>query len=174
MITIGGITFKNICVSGANALDNSKEEINSLNVFPVPDGDTGINMSLTLSGIASTPDNDNIAESAKKISDSVLRSARGNSGAILALFFRGMAKMFSDNAEASPEVLTKAIRRGTDEAYKAVMTPTEGTILTVMRLAAEDSRVVSFTVAPKGDEEEAESEENENTENTETEAPAEE
>ena len=144
MITIGGITFKNICVSGANALDNLKEEINSLNVFPVPDGDTGINMGLTLSGIVSTPDNDNIAEASKKISDSVLRNARGNSGAILALFFRGMAKVFADNAEASPELLTKAIRRGTDEAYKAVMKPTEGTILTVMRLAAENAEANAY------------------------------
>lgn len=144
MNTIGGLTFKKICASGANALDNAKEEINSLNVFPVPDGDTGINMSLTLSGISATPDSESIADASKKISDSVLRSARGNSGAILALFFRGMSKVLAESEEASAELLTKAIRRGTDEAYKAVMNPTEGTILTVMRLATENAEANTY------------------------------
>jgi len=144
MITIGGQTFKNICVSGANALDNAKEEINSLNVFPVPDGDTGINMSLTLSGIAATDESDNIAEVSKQIANSVLRGARGNSGAILALFFRGFSKAFAECESASTEELTKAFRRGTDEAYKAVMNPTEGTILTVMRMCAEAAEANSY------------------------------
>ncbi len=137
MITIGGSKLKEICTSGANALDNSKEEINSLNVFPVPDGDTGINMSLSLSGIAGVADNDSVGVCADEISGSVLRSARGNSGAIVALFFRGLAKALKGLDEATSADLVKAFRRGTDEAYKAVMKPTEGTILTVMRSCAE-------------------------------------
>ena len=137
MDIIGGQTFRNICISGANSLDNAKEEINALNVFPVPDGDTGINMSLTLSGIASTDDSENVAEVSKQIANSVLRNARGNSGAILALFFRGFSKAFAGAEEATNELLVNAFRRGTDEAYKAVMNPTEGTILTVMRYCAE-------------------------------------
>jgi len=144
MKLIEGQTFKKICVSGANALDNAKEEINSLNVFPVPDGDTGINMSLTLSGIAATADSDNIAETSKQIANSVLRGARGNSGAILALFFRGFSKAFADCESATVENLTKAFRRGTDEAYKAVMNPTEGTILTVMRMCAEAAEANTY------------------------------
>lgn len=144
MITIGGQTFKIVCTSGANALDNAKEEINSLNVFPVPDGDTGINMSLTLSGIASIADNDNIAEASKLAASSVLRGARGNSGAILALFFRGLSKAFANAEEADAKMFTAAFRRGTDEAYKAVMNPTEGTILTVMRMCAERAEAEEF------------------------------
>ncbi|MBO4973064.1 MAG: DAK2 domain-containing protein [Clostridia bacterium] len=144
MNTIGGKTFKNICVSGANALDNAKEEINSLNVFPVPDGDTGINMSLTLSGIATVDNSDNIADISKQIANSVLRNARGNSGAILALFFRGFSKAFAEAEEATNELLVNAFRRGTDEAYKAVMNPTEGTILTVMRYCAEAAEANAY------------------------------
>ncbi len=144
MNTIGGKTFKNICVSGANALDNAKEEINSLNVFPVPDGDTGINMSLTLSGIATVDNSDNIADVSKQIANSVLRNARGNSGAILALFFRGFSKAFAEAEEATNELLVNAFRRGTDEAYKAVMNPTEGTILTVMRYCAEAAEANAY------------------------------
>lgn len=144
MITIGGQTFKNVCTSGANALDNAKEEINSLNVFPVPDGDTGINMSLTLSGIASVADSDDISEVSKQAASSVLRGARGNSGAILALFFRGLSKAFAGMTEADTAAFTAAFRRGTDEAYKAVMNPTEGTILTVMRMCAERAEAETF------------------------------
>ena len=137
---IDGQTFREMCISGANALDNSKEEINNLNVFPVPDGDTGINMSLTMSHVEDVDaSNGNISECADNISSVVLRSARGNSGAILALFFRGLAKSFGGAVAAGTKEFAAAFRRGTEEAYKAVMNPTEGTILTVMRECAEDA-----------------------------------
>ncbi len=136
-MAINGLKFKEMCVSGANALDNSKEEINNLNVFPVPDGDTGINMSLTLSEIASVNASESISDVAAKVASSVMRSARGNSGAILALFFRGISKSLSELQEATASDFAKAFKKGTEEAYKAVMDPKEGTILTVMRCASE-------------------------------------
>ncbi len=134
---INGLKFKEMCVSGANALDNSKEEINNLNVFPVPDGDTGINMSLTLAEISLIDATESIADVSAKVSGAVMRGARGNSGAILALFFRGISKTFNGLLEATPADFAAAFKKGTEEAYKAVSNPKEGTILTVMRCASE-------------------------------------
>jgi len=125
-------------ISAANALDNNKITINNMNVFPVPDGDTGINMTLTMASVRTLNNYDGtVSDCADKISNMVLRSARGNSGAILSLFFRGMAKSMKGLEVATAADLARAFKRGTDEAYKAVMKPTEGTILTVMRVCSE-------------------------------------
>ncbi len=137
-MVIDGEQFQKMCASAANSIDSQKTEINNLNVFPVPDGDTGINMSLTMKPVrkirfAPGP----LSETAGKVADSVLRSARGNSGAILSLFFRGMAKSFKGLEKAETHDIAKAIRSGTNEAYRAVSAPTEGTILTVMRGCAD-------------------------------------
>ena len=135
---INGQTFYRMMISAANALDNNKFHINNMNIFPVPDGDTGINMSLTMSTIKSLSKFDGtIADCAEKASHMTLRAARGNSGAILSLFFRGMSKSFRGLMEADSADVAAAFRRGTDEAYKAVMKPTEGTILTVMRASSD-------------------------------------
>ncbi len=141
---INGKTFSEMCVSAANALDNNQEMINALNVFPVPDGDTGINMSLTMSTVQDlTAFDGTISDCAMRISDNILRSARGNSGAILSLFFRGFAKSLKGLESADAEDFARAFEFGTREAYSAVMNPTEGTILTVMRSCAEEAiRVV--------------------------------
>ena len=141
---IDGKTFSQMCVSAANALDNNQATINALNVFPVPDGDTGINMSLTMSTVQDlTAFDGTISDCAMRIADNILRSARGNSGAILSLFFRGFAKSLKGLESADAEDFAKAFEFGTKEAYSAVMNPTEGTILTVMRSCAEEAvRVV--------------------------------
>ncbi len=141
---INGKTFYGMCISAANALDNNKVALNNLNVFPVPDGDTGINMSLTMSTLKDMEDPEkSIADTAKNASNLILRAARGNSGAILSLFFRGMAKSFEGLDVADSKDIAAAFENGTKEAYKAVVSPTEGTILTVMRVCAE--RAVEIT-----------------------------
>ena len=137
-MVIDGDKFQKMCASAANSIDSQKTEINNLNVFPVPDGDTGINMSLTMKPVreirfAPGP----LSESAGRVADQLLRAARGNSGAILSLFFRGMAKSFKNIDKADTPDIARAIRHGTNEAYRAVSTPTEGTILTVMRGTAD-------------------------------------
>ncbi len=145
-MVINGHNFYDMMISAANALDNNKTAINNMNVFPVPDGDTGINMTLTLSTVKNLQGFEgSVSECASKISDMVLRSARGNSGAILSLFFRGMAKALAGLENADATDIAKAFRRGTDEAYKAVMNPTEGTILTVMRKTAEEAEEIAKT-----------------------------
>ena len=128
-----------MALSGAALLNNKMEEINNLNVFPVPDGDTGINMSLTMSTVGQAADGKAVGATADKIAGLMLRSARGNSGAILSLFFRGFAKALKDVAEADALKVVESLKRGTTEAYRAVMKPTEGTILTVMRLSGEEA-----------------------------------
>ncbi len=136
-MTINGSKFYNMLISAANALDNKQEIINNMNVFPVPDGDTGINMTLTMRTMKNLSAEDSLSDCAKKAADVALRSARGNSGAILSLFFRGMAKAFRGLEDADSEVVAAAFRRGYSEAYKAVMNPTKGTILTVMQKVAD-------------------------------------
>jgi len=137
---INGLAFYKMAVSAANNLDNNKVAVNNMNVFPVPDGDTGINMTLTVSTVSTLGETEmTLAEYSKKVADLTLRSARGNSGAILSLFFRGMAKGFVDKTEADANDFAAALDLGTKEAYKAVMNPTEGTILTVMRTTSEEA-----------------------------------
>ncbi len=127
-------------VSGANALDNNKEALNNMNVFPVPDGDTGINMTLTMSPIRSTEGNHaTVSGCSADAASLMVMSARGNSGAILSLFFRGLAKAWKACDTVGVKELAEGIRNGCDGAYKAVMKPTEGTILTVMRRCAEEA-----------------------------------
>ena len=141
---INGHIFAEMLISGANALDNNKTAINNMNVFPVPDGDTGINMTLTLSAVRALKGFDGtLAECADKMAPMVLRAARGNSGAILSLFFRGMSKALAGLNEADSPDIAKAMKKGTEEAYKAVMKPAEGTILTVMRLTSEKAMEVA-------------------------------
>ena len=134
-----GSLYRAMSLSGAALLSNKMEEINNLNVFPVPDGDTGINMSLTMSTIGDAADGVSVGETADKIAGLMLRSARGNSGAILSLFFRGFAKALKEIDEAGAYEVVESLKRGTKEAYRAVMKPTEGTILTVMRMAGEEA-----------------------------------
>ncbi len=134
-----GSLYRGMALSGAALLNNNMEEINNLNVFPVPDGDTGINMSLTMSTVGNAKEGAPIGETADKIAGLMLRSARGNSGAILSLFFRGFAKALKGIDEANSEEIVESLKRGTTEAYRAVMKPTEGTILTVMRMSGEEA-----------------------------------
>ncbi len=136
---INGHIFRDMVLSAANAIDNEKEKINSLNVFPVPDGDTGINMSLTMQAAKKNLmsfDGD-LSRCADIVASSLLRGARGNSGVILSLFFRGMAKELKGLKEAGTAEMARSFKNGVDSAYKAVRHPTEGTILTVMRLSAD-------------------------------------
>ena len=133
LMLITGKVFRRMMISAANNLDNNKEETNKLNVFPVPDGDTGTNMSLTLSTLTSSVEYESVGEAAKNIADIMLRAARGNSGAILSLFFRGVAKALCGIDKADTSHFVSALESGTKEAYRAVMNPTEGTVLTVMR-----------------------------------------
>ncbi|MBO4391762.1 MAG: DAK2 domain-containing protein [Clostridia bacterium] len=136
---INGQIFRDMVLSAANAIDNEKEKINSLNVFPVPDGDTGINMSLTMQSAKknlASFDGD-LSHCADLVASSLLRGARGNSGVILSLFFRGMAKELKGLSEAGTAEMARSFKNGVDSAYKAVRHPTEGTILTVMRLSAD-------------------------------------
>lgn len=133
---LGGVLFAKMMKGGASELRANAEEVNKLNVFPVPDGDTGDNMRMTIeSGIAAieTMDSDNLAEVMKTLSHGMLLGARGNSGVILSQFFAGMAKGLSKTSKAGPATVGRALKLGVEQAYGSVMTPTEGTILTVAR-----------------------------------------
>ncbi|MBR4071515.1 MAG: DAK2 domain-containing protein, partial [Clostridia bacterium] len=136
---INGNMYRDMVISAACSLENNKETVNNLNVFPVPDGDTGINMSLTMSGVRGDFKNfeGTLGETAQKAANLMLRGARGNSGVILSLFFRGIGKAWAKNEEADMADVVRGIKKGVSEAYKAVMNPTEGTILTVMRVMGE-------------------------------------
>ncbi len=137
---ISGKLFRDAFISGANNITNHKQEVDELNVFPVPDGDTGTNMSMTINAAArelALLDNPTVSEAADKAAAALLRGARGNSGVILSLLFRGFSKGLKEKKEASGADLAAALAVGVESAYKAVMKPTEGTILTVARVAAE-------------------------------------
>ncbi len=126
-------------ISGSNNLYNHKDEVNELNVFPVPDGDTGINMSLTVTAVANELleyDEKSLTKVADKISFATLRGARGNSGVILSQLFRGISKSLKGKDSTDSVGIAEAFAEGAAAAYKAVMKPTEGTILTVAREAA--------------------------------------
>ena len=139
-----GSQLKNAIISGSNNIAKHKKQVNDMNIFPVPDGDTGTNMSMTIGAAASElPAFDDDAPAgavAKKAASLMLRGARGNSGVILSLLFRGISKGLEGKDEASAQDLVDALDIGVDEAYKAVMKPTEGTMLTVARVAAERAR----------------------------------
>ena len=127
-------------MSGAISIANKKREIDELNVYPVPDGDTGTNMSMTMNNALKElrlMDNSvTVSQVADATASALLRGARGNSGVILSLLFRGFSKGLSGKKTATPEDMSKALQYGVDAAYKSVMKPTEGTILTVARMAA--------------------------------------
>ena len=136
---INGAEFRRMILSAAAAIEINKQPINDLNVFPVPDGDTGTNMSMTI-GAAATDlrklENPTLDKAAATTSSATLRGARGNSGVILSLLFRGIAKQLKGAEECDGVRWATALQGGVDAAYKAVMKPAEGTILTVARLAA--------------------------------------
>ncbi len=137
---ITGTLFRSMVIEGTLAIDAKKERVNELNVFPVPDGDTGTNMSLTMASAMSEMEklsSPSLAKAADAAASALLRGARGNSGVILSLLFRGMAKKLRESSEADGRTLALALREGVDTAYKAVMKPAEGTILTVARVAAQ-------------------------------------
>ena len=139
---ITGNMFRDMVISAANNIENQKNAINALNVFPVPDGDTGTNMSLTISAAAKALHNvsdKTIGETSAIVASALLKGARGNSGVILSLLFRGISKSLAGLDSASPKALAKAFNSGVKAAYGAVMKPTEGTILTVARVAAENT-----------------------------------
>ena len=137
---LGGLLFAKMMRGGASELRANAEAVNKLNIFPVPDGDTGDNMRLTIeSGIAALEsiNSDDLAEVMRVVSKGMLLGARGNSGVILSQLFAGMARSFESTEEADPAALGKALEKGVEQAYKSVVSPTEGTILTVAREAVE-------------------------------------
>ena len=140
---INGDKLRDAMISATNNLSNNRKQTDDLNVFPVPDGDTGTNMSMTLSNSARELEKLS-GETAGKVASvnasALLRGARGNSGVITSLLFRGFAKGIGDDEFVTPENLAKAFELGVEAAYKAVMKPTEGTILTVARVAGEMAR----------------------------------
>ena len=140
MKEVTGELFKEMVLCGANTLHNNYPEIDALNVFPVPDGDTGTNMSLTFSAGAKEVDNfdsNNIGDISKKLSKGLLMGARGNSGVILSQIFRGISMTLQGHESADAMLWAEALQNGAKVAYKAVMRPVEGTILTVIREASE-------------------------------------
>lgn len=146
---VNGLIFKDAVISGANNIANQKAKVDELNVFPVPDGDTGTNMSMTATAAAKALDaldNPTVAEAADCTASAMLRGARGNSGVILSLLFRGISKGLKGAEELTPHNLADALSQGVKAAYKAVMKPTEGTVLTVARLAAEHATAVAGRV----------------------------
>ena len=137
--TITGADFRRMIISAAASIEINKQPINDLNVFPVPDGDTGTNMSMTM-GAAATDlrklEDPTLDKAAAATSSATLRGARGNSGVILSLLFRGIAKKLKGAEDCDGVLWAAALQEGVDAAYKAVMKPAEGTILTVARLSA--------------------------------------
>ena len=142
-MTISGKILRDAIISGANNIQNQRARVDELNVFPVPDGDTGTNMAMTVG--ASVPeleamaDSCTVAEASKTAASAMLRGARGNSGVITSLLFRGFSKALEGKKEATAADIVEALKKGVEGAYKAVMKPTEGTILTVARIASEEA-----------------------------------
>ena len=141
--TIDGLMFKEMIIAGAALLEKNREAVDALNVFPVPDGDTGTNMSLTLKSTVKeigAVENTSAAQMAELVARGALKGARGNSGVITSQILRGIAKGLDGAQVITPVLFARALKSGADTAYKAVMKPTEGTILTVARLAAAKAR----------------------------------
>ena len=143
---ISGNILRDAFISGANVISNKKKSIDELNVFPVPDGDTGTNMSMTLSNakkeLVLMDDDVTVAQVSKTMASALLRGARGNSGVITSLLFKGFDKALKDKKTATTADIASALEVGVERAYKAVMKPTEGTILTVARLASVKAREI--------------------------------
>ena len=137
--SIDGAAFRRMVISAAASIENNKQPINELNVFPVPDGDTGTNMSMTLNAAVADlrkADEPTLSKAADITASAMLRGARGNSGVILSLLFRGFSKAWKGKQEADGQLLAEALNIGVEAAYRAIMKPTEGTILTVSRVSA--------------------------------------
>lgn len=137
---LGGLLLKKMVKGGAKELRSNVDEVNKLNVFPVPDGDTGDNMRMTIeSGLSAIEsiDSDNLADIMRALSHGMLLGARGNSGVILSQFFAGISRGLENSKKADPAILGHALELGVQQAYSSVVTPTEGTILTVAREAVE-------------------------------------
>ncbi|MCM1256594.1 MAG: DAK2 domain-containing protein [Roseburia sp.] len=146
--SINAAVFAKMFLAGAANLEAKKEWINELNVFPVPDGDTGTNMSMTIMSAAREVDalvNPDMKSLAKAISSGSLRGARGNSGVILSQLFRGFAKVIAEYDTITVDVMARAMEKAVETAYKAVMKPKEGTILTVAKGAAVKGRELADT-----------------------------
>ena len=140
--TINGADFRRLMISAAASIEINKQKLNELNVFPVPDGDTGTNMSMTINAAATDlrkTEDPTLGQAAKVAASAMLRGARGNSGVILSLLLRGMSKALKGAEECDGVLWAAALQEGVDAAYKAVMKPAEGTILTVARLAAAEA-----------------------------------
>ena len=140
---ISGKILRDAIISGANNINNQRSRVDELNVFPVPDGDTGTNMGMTVGAsvaeLNALDDGCTVGEAAKTAASAMLRGARGNSGVITSLLFRGFSKALEGKKEAGADDLVEALKKGVEGAYKAVMKPTEGTILTVARVASEEA-----------------------------------
>ena len=144
MDKINGLTFKQMLRSASNNLNNEKARVDALNVFPVPDGDTGTNMSMTFTnGVNEALNNgsENLSVVCKSLSRGLLMGARGNSGVILSQIFRGFYQYVDTKEEIDVKDLSLAMYNGSKVAYKAVMRPVEGTILTVVREASEYAKI---------------------------------
>ena len=140
---IDGALFRRMVISASAAVDLNKQKINELNVFPVPDGDTGTNMGMTLGSAAADlkkNESPTLTKAADIAASAMLRGARGNSGVILSLLFRGFSTAWKGKHEADGSDFAAALTTGVEAAYKAVMKPAEGTILTVSRLTAAAAR----------------------------------
>ena len=141
--TINGIDFRRLMLSAAASIEIHKQQLNDLNVFPVPDGDTGTNMSMTINAAANDlrkTEDPSLEKASSVAASAMLRGARGNSGVILSLLLRGISKKLKGTQIADGVLWADALQEGVDAAYKAVMKPAEGTILTVARLAASKAR----------------------------------
>ncbi len=142
---IGGAQLRDMIIAGAALLEKNKATIDALNVFPVPDGDTGTNMSMTMQSavqeIRALPESANASQVADALSMGALKGARGNSGVILSQLFRGFSRAFKGAEYVDSELLSAALMKGSQAAYKAVMKPKEGTILTVSRVIAEQVEI---------------------------------
>lgn len=140
--TIDGVLLRDMVVTGAAMLEKNREAVDALNVFPVPDGDTGTNMSLTMASATkevSQKEYLSAGEAAAAVAKGALRGARGNSGVITSQLFRGFARALDGVERITPPQFAAALQRGAETAYKAVMKPKEGTILTVARVIAEEA-----------------------------------
>lgn len=150
---INGKILRDAMISGANNIAKHRAEVDELNVFPVPDGDTGTNMSMTMAAardeMYNLPDTCTVAEASHGAASAMLRGARGNSGVITSLLFRGFSKALAGKKTAGAKDIVAALEQGVAGAYKAVMKPTEGTMLTVARVAAEKAVASGLTDTKK-------------------------
>jgi dihydroxyacetone kinase-like predicted kinase len=146
---IDGVTLKKMMLTAASNLEQTKEELNAINVFPIPDGDTGVNLFLTIRAVIEQfddVDTSTIPEIAQLITKGSFLGAKGNSGVIISQFFQGFSAEIEEHEEVGIEDFAKALESGSEWAYEAVLHPTEGTILTVIK----DTAAVAKTIAEKG------------------------